>query len=47
MQAVGFSEYGGPEVLRFVEVPRPAPEPRDLLVRVWVWAVSVKLTRTA
>ena len=45
MQAVGFSEYGGPEILRFVEKPRPTPGPRDLLVQVQ--AVSAKLTRTA
>jgi len=44
MQAVGFSEDGGPEILRFVEVPRPTPGPRGL---VRVRAGSVKLTRTA
>ncbi|MBI4617103.1 MAG: zinc-binding alcohol dehydrogenase family protein [Planctomycetes bacterium] len=31
---MGFSEHGGPEVLRFVSVPDPVPGPRDLVVRV-------------
>jgi zinc-binding alcohol dehydrogenase family protein len=39
MKAIGFFEFGGPEVLRFVEVARPAPRPRDVVVRVM--AVSV------
>lgn len=32
--AVSFDEYGGPDVLRFIEVPRPVPGPRQALVRV-------------
>jgi len=39
MKAIGFLEYGRPDVLRFVEVPRPAPGPHDVIVRVK--AVSV------
>lgn len=39
MKAIGFLEYGGPEVLRFVEVARPVPGSRDVIVQVK--AVSV------
>jgi len=39
MRAIGFFEYGGPEVLRFVDVPRPVPRPHDVVVQVK--AVSV------
>lgn len=34
MKAVRFSEYGGIDVLRVEEVPRPEPEPGQVLVRV-------------
>lgn len=34
MRVMGFRDFGGPEVLREFEVPRPVPGPLDLLVRV-------------
>ncbi len=34
MKAVRFHEYGGPEVLRFEDAPRPAPGEGEILVRV-------------
>jgi NADPH2:quinone reductase len=34
MRAIQMSEYGGPEVLRLVELPQPAPGPGEVLVRV-------------
>ena len=34
MRAVTISEFGGPEVLRLEEVPRPQPLPTEVLVRV-------------
>jgi NADPH:quinone reductase-like Zn-dependent oxidoreductase len=34
MQAVVAHEYGGPEVLKFEEVPRPEPKENEALVRV-------------
>lgn len=34
MQAVTLREFGGPEVLRFEELPRPAPRPGHVLVQV-------------
>jgi len=40
MRAIGFTEHGGPEVLRFVEVPDPQPGPRDLVVRVHAAGVN-------
>lgn len=39
MRAIGYNEKGGAEVLTEIELPRPAPGPRDLLVAVK--AVSV------
>jgi len=33
-KAVRFDEYGGPEVLQVVDVPRPVPGPGQVLVRV-------------
>ena len=34
MKAVRIHEYGGPEVLRYEEAPRPNPRPDDVLIRV-------------
>src|SRR6266487_5846861 len=34
MKAVVAHEYGGPEVLKFENVPRPEPKENDALVRV-------------
>lgn len=34
MKATIYSEYGGPEVLRYAGVPRPEPGPGDAVVRV-------------
>jgi NADPH2:quinone reductase len=38
--AVGFSEFGGPDVLRIVALPMPAPGPGEVLVRVAAAAVN-------
>jgi NADPH2:quinone reductase len=40
MRAIGFTEHGGPEVLKFVEVPDPEPGPGDLVVRVHAAGVN-------
>lgn len=40
MRAVRLHEYGGPEVLRLEEVERPAPGPRDVLIKVMATAVN-------
>ena len=34
MKAVRFDEYGGADVLRVAEVPRPEPGPGQVLVQV-------------
>jgi NADPH2:quinone reductase len=34
MRAVQITEFGGPEVLRLVELPRPRPEAGEVLIRV-------------
>src|SRR3954447_12622832 len=34
MRAIQISEFGGPEVLRLVELPTPAPGPGDVLIKV-------------
>jgi NADPH:quinone reductase-like Zn-dependent oxidoreductase len=39
MKAVRVHNYGGPEVLRFEDAPRPTPGSGELLIRVY--AVSV------
>jgi NADPH:quinone reductase-like Zn-dependent oxidoreductase len=40
MKAVVHSEFGGPEVLRLVEVDTPAPEANELLVKVHAAALN-------
>jgi NADPH:quinone reductase-like Zn-dependent oxidoreductase len=40
MLAVRISEFGGPDVLRLEEAPRPAPGPGELLVQVHAAAVN-------
>ena len=40
MKAVRIHEYGGPEVLRFEEVPRPQPAAGELLIRVHAAGVN-------
>jgi NADPH:quinone reductase-like Zn-dependent oxidoreductase len=40
MKAVGFSEFGGPEVLGLVSLPVPAPGPGEVRVRVAAAAVN-------
>ena len=34
MRAIQISEFGGPEVLRLVELPKPDPGPGDVLIKV-------------
>src|SRR5437773_10558844 len=34
MKAIVVHEYGGPEVLKYEEVPRPEPKENEILVRV-------------
>jgi len=34
MRAIQISEFGGPEVLRLVELPKPEPGPGDVLIKV-------------
>ena len=40
MRAVGFTEFGGPEVLRLVTLPVPVPGPGEVRVRVAAAAVN-------
>jgi NADPH:quinone reductase-like Zn-dependent oxidoreductase len=40
MQAIRLHEYGGPEVLRYEEVPIPEPKPGEVLVRVHAVGVN-------
>src|SRR3954447_2426850 len=34
MRAIQMTEFGGPEVLRLTELPRPEPRPGEALIRV-------------
>jgi NADPH:quinone reductase-like Zn-dependent oxidoreductase len=40
MKAARYSEHGGPEVLRYEDVPDPAPGPADVVVRVGACALN-------
>src|SRR5207245_11381921 len=40
MKAVRMHNYGGPEVLRFEDAPRPTPASGELLVRVHAASVN-------
>jgi len=40
MKALHFSEHGGPEVLRYGDVPEPGPGPRQVRLRVRACAVN-------
>ncbi|HIC96541.1 TPA: alcohol dehydrogenase, partial [Candidatus Bipolaricaulota bacterium] len=40
MKAVVFHEHGGPEVLRYEEVPDPKPGPEEVLIRVKATSVN-------
>ena len=40
MRAVGFTEFGGPQVLHLVSLPVPAPGPGQVRVRVAAAAVN-------
>lgn len=40
MKAIQFKEFGGPEVLENVEIERPVPRERDVLIEVYASAVN-------
>lgn len=40
MNAIVYSEHGGPHVLRYVEVPEPRIHPREVLIRVRACALN-------
>lgn len=40
MKAIVYTEYGPPDVLHLAEVPKPAPQPNEVLVRVHAASVS-------
>ncbi len=40
MKAIRFHEYGGPDVLRYEDAPKPEPGPGELLIRVKATAVN-------
>lgn len=40
MKAIGIMEFGGPEVLKIVDLPEPQPGPGEVRIRVHAAAVS-------
>jgi NADPH:quinone reductase-like Zn-dependent oxidoreductase len=40
MKAVVYEQYGGPDVLRFAEVPTPVPGPDEVLIRIHATTVN-------
>ncbi|HYH08703.1 MAG TPA: NAD(P)-dependent alcohol dehydrogenase [Thermoanaerobaculia bacterium] len=40
MKAVVYKQYGGPDVLRFAEVPMPVPGPGEVLIRIHATTVN-------
>lgn len=40
MRAVGMAEFGGPDVLRVIDLPAPEPGPHDVVVRTTAAAVN-------
>jgi NADPH:quinone reductase-like Zn-dependent oxidoreductase len=40
MKAVVYERYGGPDVLRFAEVPTPVPGPDEVLIRIHATTVN-------
>ena len=40
MKAIRCSKYGGPEVLEFIDIDKPRPEPNEMLVRIRATAAT-------
>jgi NADPH2:quinone reductase len=40
MKAIRIHNYGGPEVLRYEDTPRPTPGPGELLIKVHAASVN-------
>src|SRR6267378_6826749 len=46
MRAIQMSEFGGPEVLRVVDLPDPQPGPEEVLIRVTRAGINFADTHT-
>jgi NADPH:quinone reductase len=46
MRAIQITEFGGPEVLKLVELPTPEPGPKDVLIRVTRAGINFADTHT-
>lgn len=40
MKAIRINEFGGPEVMKLVEVKLPVPKPDEILVKVYASSVN-------
>ena len=40
MKAIRIDEFGGPEVMKIVEIERPLPAPDEILVKVYAASIN-------
>jgi NADPH:quinone reductase-like Zn-dependent oxidoreductase len=43
MKAIGLTEFGGPEVLKVIDIPEPHPGPAGVRMRVHSAAVNLSM----